>query len=65
MCPIPKSNMFYFALDQFNAAGRALLMFAEQHPHLFRLSLLMIVAGLVTIIVPIALGFSATGPVAG
>lgn len=62
---VTKTNTFVFALDQFTEAGRALLLYAEQHPVQFALFSLMIVAGLVTIIVPLAMGFSAAGPVAG
>lgn len=60
-----ESNTFVFSLDQFTAAGKALLAYAERHPARFALSSVAIAAGLVTIIVPLALGFGGVGPVAG
>ncbi|KAL0635417.1 hypothetical protein Q9L58_005625 [Maublancomyces gigas] len=42
-----------------------LLVYAERHPARFALSSVAIVAGLVAIIVPLALGFGGVGPVAG
>lgn len=60
-----ESNTFGFALDEFTAAGKALLAYAERHPAHFALSSFAIVAGLVTIIVPLALGFGGVAPLAG
>lgn len=65
MCPTVKTNTFYFILAQFTKVGQALLMFAKLHPALFGLFLVMIAAGLATIVVPVAYGFGASGPVAG
>lgn len=59
------TNTFTFPYDQFTDSGKALLSHVQQHPALFGLSGLAITAGLVTAIVPIAIGFSAIGPVAG
>lgn len=67
-----ESNTFVFPLDQFTETGKSLLLTAQQNPPAFGLSSvviavagLTIVGGLVTLIVPIAVGFSAAGPVAG
>lgn len=43
----------------------ALLMYAEEHPVEFAIFSLVVVAGVVTIVVPLAIGFGAAGPVAG
>lgn len=60
-----ETKTFKFGLDQFTDAGKALLKYAEQHPTEFGICCLGIAAGLVTIIVPLAMGFSAAGPVIG
>lgn len=52
-------------LDQFSQAGRDLLAFAQNHPALFGILTVAIVAGLVTIIVFLALGFTPVGVAAG
>lgn len=59
------TNTFTLPFDQFTDSGKALLLHVQQHPALFGLSGLAISAGLVTAIVPRAIGFSAKGPVAG
>lgn len=53
------------ALNQFDESGKALLTYAQQHPTTFGLSCLAITAGVVTIIVPLAIGLGAAGTVAG
>lgn len=52
-------------LDQFPDSGKALLNYAQQNPAAFGLSCLAITAGVVTITVPLTIGFGAAGPVAG
>lgn len=59
------TNTFNFPFDQFTDSGKALLAHVQKNPAVFGLSGLAITSGLVIAIVPIAFGFSATGPVAG
>lgn len=63
--PLFESNTCSFPLDQFTDVGEALLLFAQYQPALFGLSFVAITAGLVTITVPVAIGFSTVGTVAG
>lgn len=60
-----ETRSYKFPLNQFTAAGKALIMYAEHHPAEFAILSLVIVAGVVIIVVPIAIGFGAAGPVAG
>lgn len=59
------TKTFIFALAQFTQAGKDLLLYAQRHPALFALCSLTIAAGIVTIIVPLAIGFSSAGPITG
>lgn len=60
-----EENTFKFAIDQLEQSGRDLLEFAEKNPVVFSLGAITIAAGVATIVVPIAVGFGAAGPIAG
>lgn len=70
MPAIPNSEMgetkiHKIALHQLEEKGRKLIEYAQEHPLQFGLISITIVAGVAIITVPLALGFSSTGPVAG
>lgn len=60
-----ETQTFTLPLDQFTEAGKALLTYAQHHPTEFAVCSLVITAGVVTIVVPLGMGFGATGPVGG
>jgi hypothetical protein len=62
---MPATKTYTLPLHQFPQAGRDLLAYAQKHPTLFGISVILIAAGTVTIVVPIALGFTASGVAAG
>lgn len=59
------TNVFTFELHQLTQPGKDLLAFAQKHPVLFGLLSVVIVAGIVTIVVPLTVGFGGTGVLAG
>ncbi|KAI5849271.1 hypothetical protein DFP73DRAFT_540020 [Morchella snyderi] len=61
----PETNIYQIALHQLEEKGRKLIEYAKEHPIQFALISVTIVAGIVFIAVPPALGFSSIGPVAG
>ncbi|KAH8148022.1 uncharacterized protein LAJ45_07786 [Morchella importuna] len=60
-----ETKIFKIALDQLEEKGRKLIEYAQEHPIEFALISVAIVAGVVIITVPLALGFGPAGPVAG
>lgn len=60
-----ETQTFTLPLDQFTEASMALLTYAQLRPTEFAVCSIAITAGVVTIVVPLAIGFAATGPVGG
>ncbi|KAH8148021.1 uncharacterized protein LAJ45_07785 [Morchella importuna] len=60
-----ETKIHKIALHQLEEKGRMLIEYAQEHPIQFGLISITIVAGVAIITVPLALGFSSTGPVAG
>lgn len=56
---------YTFSLNQLSQSGKDLIAYAQKDPASFGVCSILITAGLVTIIVPLAMGFTATGPGAG
>lgn len=58
-------DLLVYAQQQFAAAVTAVRLYAQEHPYLFTMFVLLTAAGLFSLIAPAVFGFGAAGPVAG
>lgn len=58
-------DLLIYAQQKLAAAVIALLLYANEHPYLFTMFVLLTAAGFFSLIAPAVLGFGAAGPVAG
>lgn len=60
-----KTKTFALNTNQFSPTGQYLLTYAQKHPEEFGVGSIVTTAGVANFVVPLVLGFTPAGPVAG